>query len=128
MTQDTIAAGILAAATELPGESWTKIRAKVKGSHTQAAEVRDRLLKDGALRNAATVDGWFNLWVAADPAATRSALRTGSERLPLPSPEGEPPSEPFPVPPIRERGTERLDRGRRRPGTAAATDIGREVA
>ncbi|HZO97081.1 MAG TPA: AAA family ATPase [Gaiellaceae bacterium] len=124
VTEDSMAAAIVAAATELPGGSWTKIRVKVRGNTDDAAKVRDRLLASGALVNTATREGYFSLWVADDPAATRSELRTGVERLPFASPQGGAPSEPFLRSTVlKERGTERNDpTGDDNPDT----DVGRE--
>ncbi len=88
VTEETIADGILAAVREIPGGSWSKIRAKVKGNATEAAAMRDRLLAAGQIVNTATRDGYFQLWAADDPAATRSEPGTGLERLPFPLPAG----------------------------------------
>jgi hypothetical protein len=51
---------------ELPGGSWSKIRAKVTGNVSEAAAVRDRLIAVGAVVNSATRPGYFNLWSADD--------------------------------------------------------------
>ena len=88
ITEATMADAILAAALELPGGSWSQIRARVKGNAQDAAGVRDRLIADERLVNGATREGHFCLWVADDPAAPRSDLRTGWERLSEASPEG----------------------------------------
>jgi hypothetical protein len=68
VTEDTIADGILAAVVELPGGSWSKIRANVTGNAELAAEVRDRLLAAGRIVNTSTREGYFNLWLSDDPA------------------------------------------------------------
>lgn len=131
VSEDTIAADILAAATELPGGSWTKIRDKVKGNAVEIAEVRDRLLKEGALVNTATRDNYFNLWVADDPAASRTNVGTALERPTFPFPEDGTPTEPYPVPPYKGTGTVRNgptgsnpDPEPREPGADAVTPGG----
>ena len=94
ITEATMADTILAAARELPGGSWTKIRELrtasgekvVRGNATEAAAIRDRLIRDGLLVNSASREGQFSLWVADDPAAPRSELGTGLERLPNATP------------------------------------------
>ena len=88
VTDDTIATDIRAAVLEIPGGSWSNIRALVTGSTTEAANVRDRLLARGEIRNTAARKGYFNLWAAEDPAATRSELGTGLERPLIPFPDG----------------------------------------
>lgn len=116
ITEATMADEILAAALELPGGSWTKIRGSVRGNETEKAAVRDRLIRDGLLLNQAARKGQFELWSASDPAATRSELRTGVERPPFPSPETE--AADVPVPPFqRSIGTGELERNGRRGST-----------
>lgn len=90
ITEDTIADGIIETAREIPGGSWSKIRGKFQGNDNDKAKVRDRLLAAGELVNTASREGYFNLWVADDPAATRAGLSTASARLSLASPEGLP--------------------------------------
>lgn len=102
VTEETIVDALLEAVRELPGASWTKIRGQVKGRAVDVTEVRDRLLRDGLLVNGAAREGLFNLWVADDPAAPRSALGTARERLSFPSPDGAPEPTRSPVP-LRSR-------------------------
>ena len=94
ITAESMADGILEAARLLPGGSWTKIRELkqdgqnvVRGNATDAASVRDRLLGEGLLVNTATREGRFSLWVADDPALSRSELRTDVERVRSTTPE-----------------------------------------
>ena len=97
VTEDSIAEGIMAAVRDQPGGSWTTLRQLrdrddrkyVTGSLDKAAAVRDSLLGDGRLVNAAPLEGKFRLWAADDPAAPRSDLRTGVERTTSPFGAGE---------------------------------------
>jgi hypothetical protein len=106
ITEDTIADGLLAAVRETPGGSWSKIRANenVRGNATECARVRDRLLATGRLLNSAARDGYFNLWLSDDPAATRSEPGTGLERLPFPTPDGGDEPSRSPVPDVSRNG------------------------
>ena len=95
---------MLAAALELPGGSWSKIREKVTGNATDSANVRDRLISDGLLINTSARHGYFCLWHHDDPASSRSELGTGLERLTDPSsPGGAEPSR-SPVPTLSRNG------------------------
>lgn len=89
VTEDTIERDLLEAIRANPGASWRKVRATVKGNAELAAEVRDRLIAAGAIVNQATRDGYFNLHLPDDPAASGSELRTALEPLasPLPLPD-----------------------------------------
>jgi AAA domain-containing protein len=89
VTEETIADGIIEAVRALPGGSWSKIRDSntVRGKTEVATKVRDRLLASGLLVNTAAREGYFNLWLPDDPAAGRSHVGTGQERLTWPSPE-----------------------------------------
>jgi hypothetical protein len=115
ITEDSMVEAMLEATRLLPGGSWTKIRELqrdgrkvVRGNATEAAAVRDRLIKDGRLINSAAREGHFNLWVAEDPAAPRSSAGTGLERARSPSPDGAPEPTRSTVPVrSRERGWER---------------------
>lgn len=115
VTADTIAEQLLAAARANGGLTWTKLRDRkvdgerlIHGTGEQIAAVRDRLLADGSLTNAATVDGRYILWAADDPAAPRSDARTDSERLPFAPAPDEADPDPFAVRPVRgERTSER---------------------
>nr|MBA2642810.1 AAA family ATPase [Actinomycetota bacterium] len=81
ITEATIAEAILTAARERPGETWTKIRERVKGkSTTDATAVRDRLIRDGVLVNESKRKDGFNLWAADDPVLIRSEAGTELER------------------------------------------------
>jgi hypothetical protein len=51
INESTMADEIFAAARELPGGSWSKIRSRVRGNETEKAAVRDRLIRDGVLIN-----------------------------------------------------------------------------
>ena len=51
VTEEDIAAGILAAVLANPGASWNKVDKAVKGNATTKREVRDRLVADGQLVN-----------------------------------------------------------------------------
>lgn len=79
ISEDTMTDEMLAAALELPGGSWTQIRAKVTGRVEEVAAIRDRLIADGRLINGGTASG-FKLYNANDPAAPRSQPGTASER------------------------------------------------
>ena len=115
ITEDSMAAGLLEAVRLMPGGSWSKIRnlkedgAKVvRGNATEAAGVRDRLIREGVLVNTAVVEGQFNLWASNDPATPRSGVGTALERASSTTPVREPVDVPvLPFPPYRERGTER---------------------
>ena len=104
VTPDTMATGILAAAREHPGASWTRIRALVTGSDTDTAKVRDRLLSERVIVNTATRHGYFSLWAADDPAATRSEPGTGRERLAGSPSGGTPEPTRSPVPYVSRNG------------------------
>lgn len=69
ITDETMAEEMLAAARENAGASWTTIRTHVRGNATEAAGVRDLLIREGKLVNTATREGHFKLWVAEDPAS-----------------------------------------------------------
>ena len=100
VTEDTIAADIFRAVREIPGGSWSKIRERVTGKATEVANVRDRLIAEGAIVNTAAREGNFNLWDTDDPAVTRSHAGTGRERPSFPSPDGTPQPTRSPFPPI----------------------------
>ncbi len=118
VTASTMVDEILAAVLESPGASWTKLRPRVRGNETEKAAVRDRLIADGLLVNQTAREGQFRLWHADDPAATRSELRTGLERLPFPTPERE--AAAVPVPPF-QRSIGTVERERHgRPGSLVA--------
>jgi hypothetical protein len=51
VTEEDIAAGILAAVFANPGASWNKVDSTVKGNATTKRQVRDRLIADGQLVN-----------------------------------------------------------------------------
>jgi hypothetical protein len=107
ITEDTIAEGLLAAAREHSGESWTKMREHVKGNATDKARVRDRLIAAGTLLNVPRREGGFNLWRHDDPAAPRSEPGTAQERIAEATPEEGAEHVPFPVPAFyKERGNE----------------------
>jgi hypothetical protein len=63
ITDASIGEGLLAAAREIPGGSWSKIRANenVRGNATECARVRYRLIATGQLVNTASREGYFNL-------------------------------------------------------------------
>lgn len=117
VSDETIAEQILAVLAELPGGSWTRIRdlrdgdgqKRIRGSNTDAAKVRDRLLDERAIVNTAAREGQFTLWKADDPALPRSEPGTGPERLPFPPAErgSEPTRSPVPALKGTGNGTER---------------------
>jgi len=106
ITDESIADGLLAAIRETPGGSWSKVRANenVRGNGTECAKVRDRLIAAGTIINTSTRVGYFNLWSADDPAATRSGLGTALERLPYPTPDGGAEPSRSPVPDVSRNG------------------------
>jgi hypothetical protein len=104
VTEATMADQMLAAALELPGGSWSKIRDRVTGNGSEAATVRDRLLSEGLLVNTAARHGYFNLWHHDDPAATRSEPGTALERLTYPSTEADAEPTRSTVPPLGRNG------------------------
>lgn len=112
VTVDTMTEGLLEAVRLLPGSSWSRIRelrrddgTKVlRGNLSKAESIRDRLITEGRLVNDPPRAGQFRLWVADDPAATRSDVRTGLERPPFSSPMTEDVPSRSPVPPIRGTG------------------------
>ena len=61
---DTMTEEMLAAARELAGSPWSKIRPRVRGNDREKAEVRDRLIAEGRLVNRAARKGAFELWLA----------------------------------------------------------------
>jgi hypothetical protein len=106
ISDDTIEAELLAAVHELPGGSWSKLRAKIRGNDSEKAAVRDRLIGAGKLVNTAARDGQFNLWDSDDPATTRADLSTGLARASCPSPGGEPQPSRAAVPYVSRHGTQ----------------------
>ena len=96
ITDDTIAIDILAAARDMPGASWSRIREHVTGNATDSAKVRDKLLELGQIVNTAARQGYYNLHLPDDPTLNRSELGTGLERLTFPIPAGADEPEPFP--------------------------------
>jgi hypothetical protein len=119
VTAETMAEELRAVVREIPGGSWTKIRARITGNAGEAAVVRDRLLADGEIVNIPTRAGHFNLWAADDPAATRSDAGTGLERHLFPTPDGAPDPSRSPVPNVSRNG-ERNGTGE--PGSHDAED------
>lgn len=107
ISEDTMTTELLAAVRENPGGSWSKIREHVTGKAAEIARVRDRLLHDGAIVNAATREGYFQLWLPDDPATpadTRSRLGTAWERLPFLPPAGAGETSRSPVPYVSRNG------------------------
>ena len=99
---------LLTAVREAAGNSWTNIRSNVKGCNgTALMAVRDRLLIEGQLVNAATAEGQFKLWAADDPARPRSDSGTASERLTVHLSPETPAPDRSPFPRIEGPGTER---------------------
>ena len=76
----------------------------VRGNATECARVRDRLILSGTLINSAAREGYFNLWLSDDPAATRSEPGTALERLPFPTPDGGVEPSRSPVPDVSRNG------------------------
>jgi putative DNA primase/helicase len=66
VTEEDIAAGILAAVLANPGASWNKVDPSVKGNATTKRQVRDRLFADGQLVNRGKGKK-FELWAGYDP-------------------------------------------------------------
>ncbi len=137
VTEETMTDEIIDAVRDHPGESWTTIRKHVRGNASEAAAIRDRLLKLGDLLNTATREGQFRLWRDEDSAETRSdpgtALErstdtdrseagTGWERLPFSSPDGAPETFRSPFPFYRERGRERNGSGGSGADSETSTD------
>lgn len=68
VTEEAIAEEILKVVGEHPGASWNTIDAEVTGKGETKRAVRDRLIADGELLNAAKGKR-FELWLPDDPAA-----------------------------------------------------------
>jgi hypothetical protein len=84
VTVDSMAAELIDAVRVHPGASWSKVRPLVRGNDGEKADVRDRLIRNGALVNTAARQGHFNLCLSDDPAATRAEASTGLARLSFP--------------------------------------------
>ena len=104
VTVDTMAADIVAAVRDMPGSSWTSLRNHITGNLTEAATVRDQLVRDGVIVNNSARRGHFNLWLPDIPEATRSGLGTGPERLSFPTPASAPDPSRSPVPYVGRNG------------------------
>ena len=107
INEDTMADGLRAAIREHPAsrgrrssdpERPRQRRRRAPASATASSRI-------GVLTNSPAREGEFNLWLADDPAAPRSGTRTGTERLPFPTPEADAEPTRSPVPALKGTGT-----------------------
>jgi hypothetical protein len=105
ITEATMVDELLVAVRENPGGSWTKVRPLVRGNDADKASLRDRLLGDGVLVNAAPREGTFKLWLADDP-AVRAEPSTTPARVTATPAGGESGTGRATVLPVREHGAQ----------------------